>query len=85
MAFKMKAGKKGPMYKNFPSAFKADIPEVTVEDKKPKTTHTDLKLKRGYLEKDGKYYNKPMDPSFYAFNKDNEVSRNEATKVVRKK
>jgi|TARA_R100000030_G_C3174796_1_gene104284 hypothetical protein len=31
MAFKMKAGKEGPMKKNFPSVFKKDLPEITIE------------------------------------------------------
>ena len=78
MAFKMKAGKKGPMYKNFRSAFKANIPEVTVKDKKPETT---LELNKGYFEKDGEYFMKPDDPLYVP----KKVSKNEATKVVRKK
>ena len=52
MAFKMKAGAGGPMKKNFPSAFKADIPEVTVEALEPRVPQ----LRKGYIEKDGKYY-----------------------------
>ena len=31
MAFKMKAGKEGPMKKNFPSVFKKDLPEINIE------------------------------------------------------
>ena len=31
MAFKMKAGKEGPMKKNFPSVFKKDLPEISIE------------------------------------------------------
>tara|TARA_R110002012_G_scaffold60345_4_gene158045 strand:- start:2780 stop:3091 length:312 start_codon:yes stop_codon:yes gene_type:complete len=60
MAFKMKAGKKGPMYKNFPSAFKAEekiakkvnIPTVTIEEKKnpPKVTKVKGKLTPTYIE-----------------------------------
>ena len=80
MAFKMKAGKEGPMKKNFPSVFKKDLPEVTVKDYEARVRI----LNPGYLEKGGKYYKKPMDPSFYAFGKDNEVSPQEALSFKRK-
>ena len=85
MAFKMKAGKEGPMKKNFPAAFKKEsksntLPEVTVKDYETRARV----LKKGYLEKGGKYYKKPMDPSFYAFGKDNEVPASEALDFKRK-
>jgi len=59
MAFKMKAGKEGPMKKNFPAAFKVDLDEVTVEAKAPRVAV----LKPGFIYKDGKYYKESMDPS----------------------
>ena len=80
MAFKMKAGKKGPMYKNFPSAFKADIPEVTVTDKEKR----EVVVKSGYLEKDGKYYHRPKDRSINPYFRQNEASAKEALTVKRK-
>tara|TARA_R100000329_G_scaffold115623_1_gene95036 strand:- start:495 stop:1052 length:558 start_codon:yes stop_codon:yes gene_type:complete len=76
MAFKMKAGKEGPMKKNFPSVFKKDLPQVTVKDKEARK----LVLKKGYMEKDGKYFEKPMDPSFAP----KQVSKSEAVRVKRK-
>ena len=60
MAFKMKAGAGGPMKKNFPSAFKADIPEVTVEAKEDRVAV----LKPGYIYKDNKFYEEGDDPSY---------------------
>tara|TARA_R100001198_G_scaffold12370_1_gene5301 strand:- start:169 stop:516 length:348 start_codon:yes stop_codon:yes gene_type:complete len=59
MAFKMKAGKEGPMKKNFPAAFKVDLDEVTVTAKAPRVAV----LKQGYILKDGKYYKESKDPS----------------------
>ena len=79
MAFKMKAGKEGPMKKNFPAAFKKDLPEVTVKDYEARVKI----LNPGYIKKDGKYYKKPMDPSF-AIGKDSEVSPQEALSFKRK-
>ena len=76
MAFKMKSGKEGPMKKNFPSVFKKDLPQVTVKDKETRK----LVLKKGYIEKDGKYFEKPMDPSFAP----KQVSKSEAVSVKRK-
>jgi len=76
MAFKMKAGKEGPMKKNFPAAFKKDLPQVTVKDKETRT----LVLKKGYMEKDGKYFLKPSDPSFAP----KQVSKSEAVSIKRK-
>ena len=76
MAFKMKAGKKGPMYKNFPSAFKADIPEVTVEAKEDRVAV----LKPGYIYKDNKYYKEGDDPSYSP----REVSAGDAVQGKRK-
>ena len=40
MAFKMKAGKEGPMYKNFPGAFKAVEGEEEKETKRLRTGGT---------------------------------------------
>ena len=85
MAFKMKAGKEGPMKKNFPSVFKKEsksntLPEVTISDYEARVKI----LNPGYLTKGGKYYKKPMDPTFYAFGKDNEVSPQEALSFKRK-
>ena len=80
MAFKMKAGKEGPMKKNFASAFKKDIPEVTVKDKEARA----LVLNTGYARKDGKYYRKPKDQSVVIYTPSNEVSMSEATTVKRK-
>ena len=59
MAFKMKAGKEGPMKKNFPAAFKVDLGEVTIEAKAPRVAV----LKPGFIYKDGKYYKEARDPS----------------------
>ena len=59
MAFKMKAGKEGPMKKNFPAAFKVDLDEVTVEAKAPRVAV----LKPGFIYKDGKYYKESRDPT----------------------
>ena len=80
MAFKMKAGKEGPMKKNFSSAFKADIPEVTVTDKEKR----EVVVKSGYLEKDGKYYHRPKDQSVNPYRSNNRVSAKEALTVKRK-
>ena len=59
MAFKMKAGKEGPMKKNFPAAFKVDLNEVTVTAKAPKVAV----LKPGFIYKDGEYFKEARDPS----------------------
>ena len=59
MAFKMKAGKEGPMKKNFPAAFKVDLPEVEVKAKAPRVAV----LKRGFIYKDGEYFEEARDPS----------------------
>ena len=69
MAFKMKAGKEGPMMKNFPGAFKAEkyttktvaeggtrIPAVNIEEKKPRKIRVATTLKPGIVEYKGKYY-----------------------------
>ena len=76
MAFKMKAGKEGPMKKNFPSVFKKDLPQVTIKDKETRV----LALKKGYMMKDGKYYLKPSDPTFVP----KQVPKSEAVSVKRK-
>ena len=59
MAFKLKAGKEGPMKKNFPSVFKKDISEVTITARAPRVAV----LKPGFIYKDGKYYKEARDPS----------------------
>ena len=79
MAFKLKAGKEGPMKKNFPSVFKKDLPEVTVKDYEARVRI----LNPGYIKKGGKYYKEPMDPSF-AITQDSEVSPQEALSFKRK-
>jgi hypothetical protein len=59
MAFKMKSGKEGPMKKNFPAAFKVDLPEVEVKAKAPRVAV----LKKGFIYKDGEYFKEASDPS----------------------
>ena len=76
MAFKMKAGKEGPMKKNFPAAFKVDLDEVTVTAKEPRVAV----LKQGFIYKDGEYFQEASDPSL----EPKKVNMADAIKMKRK-
>jgi|TARA_B110000879_G_C11074238_1_gene472009 hypothetical protein len=70
MAFKMKAGSEGPMKKNYPAAFKKDLPGVTVTAKNP-VRRVEKVLNSGYSK------NSSGDLMY----KGNIVPKNEASKI----
>ena len=91
MAFKMKAGKEGPMMKNFPGAFKAEkyttktvaeggtrIPAVNIEEKKPRKIRVLTTLKPNFVEYQGKYYRSNMGKGFVPGVGSKPVSKQEA-------
>ena len=91
MAFKMKAGKEGPMKKNFPAAFKDEkyttktvaeggsrIPVVDIEEKKPRKIRVLTTLKPNFVEYKGKYYRSKMGKGFLPSNDQKPVSKQEA-------
>ena len=71
MAFKLKAGKEGPMMKNFPAAFKAE--KYTTKKIKVLTT-----LKPNFVEYKGKYYKSKMGKGFVPGVGSEPVSKQEA-------
>ena len=94
MAFKMKAGKEGPMMKNFPAAFKVEeesmyttknvgeggtrIPAVNIEEKKSKKIKVLTTLKPNFVEYKGKYYRSKMGKGFVPGGGSEPVSKQEA-------
>ena len=94
MAFKMKAGKEGPMKKNFPSVFKKEeesmyttknvaeggsrLPVVDIEEKKPRKIRVLTTLKPNFVEYKGKYYRSKMGKGFLPSNDQKPVSKQEA-------